>query len=146
MLLRKEKKMDKVFMNDTGDTLHIRIPVSFRRNKYQKTIVAPNGRDLTENFKDSQDTRDHVLLGAVAQGFQWQRMLDNGKYQDIQQLAKAVGVEYTIARQTIRLTLLAPDIVKSILQGTQPVTLSLRSIRGGFPMVWQEQRETFGYS
>jgi hypothetical protein len=46
----------------------------------------------------------------------------------------------------IRLTCLAPDIVKSILAGLQPRDLTLKDlIRNTIPVDWNEQRKMFGF-
>src|SRR5258707_14249954 len=47
--------------------------------------------------------------------------------------------------RTIRLSLLAPDIVEAILNGTQPETLRLADLEAPFPIDWQEQRAAFGF-
>jgi len=46
----------------------------------------------------------------------------------------------------LRLTLLAPDIVEAILVGDEPSGLSLAKLTQSFPMLWDEQRERFGFS
>ena len=45
-----------------------------------------------------------------------------------------------------RLTLLAPDIVESILDGRQPRTLQLAGLMDDMPVEWDRQREMFGVS
>jgi hypothetical protein len=47
--------------------------------------------------------------------------------------------------RTIRLSLLAPDIVEAILNGTQPGTLKLADLEGPFSIDWEEQRDAFGF-
>ena len=48
--------------------------------------------------------------------------------------------------RTIRLSLLAPDIVEAILNGTQPATLQLADLEGPFSVDWEQQRATFGFA
>ena len=44
----------------------------------------------------------------------------------------------------IRLTCLAPDIIKRILNGTQPPTIYLqRLIREDIPPIWEDQRKLY---
>jgi hypothetical protein len=38
------------------------------------------------------------------------------------------------------LTLLAPDIVESIMDGRQPAELGVHWLRRGIPVEWEEQR------
>ena len=44
------------------------------------------------------------------------------------------------------LTCLAPDIVEAILDGRQPKGLRLADVLGNGPLVWNAQRETWGFS
>jgi hypothetical protein len=48
--------------------------------------------------------------------------------------------------RTIRLSLLAPDIVEAILNGTQPTTLQLADLEGPFSIDWEQQRAAFGFA
>jgi hypothetical protein len=48
--------------------------------------------------------------------------------------------------RTIRLSLLAANIVEAILNGTQAATLQLSDLEGLFPIDWQEQRAAFGFT
>ncbi|MEO5372610.1 MAG: hypothetical protein H7833_21280, partial [Magnetococcus sp. DMHC-1] len=46
--------------------------------------------------------------------------------------------------KVLRLTLLAPDIVETILDGTQPDVLTWRELAKPFPPEWPKQREQWG--
>ena len=50
--------MEKVFLNETGDILHIRVQATFKRRKNKKMIVSPDGRDLTKVFNAKVDNPD----------------------------------------------------------------------------------------
>ncbi|KPK45207.1 MAG: hypothetical protein AMK72_11305 [Planctomycetes bacterium SM23_25] len=66
-------------------------------------------------------------------------------------MAKALGVDRTYVgrtcppkpwrRRMLRLTSLAPDIVKAVLRGEEPEGISLRRLQKGLPVGWREQRE-----
>ena len=45
----------------------------------------------------------------------------------------------SIAPTLLRLTLLAPDIVETILEGRQPVEMTLAALLRPLPRLWQEQ-------
>jgi site-specific DNA recombinase len=49
-----------------------------------------------------------------------------------------------LGSRMLTLTLLAPDIVDSILDGTQPDMLNISVLKKGFPVGWGDQREFFG--
>lgn len=86
------------------------------------------------------------LLKALGQAFEWKAMLEDGRAASMTDLAtKARGNPSYIAR-VLRLTLLAPDIVEAILDGTQPKQLTLLDIFRSLPADWNEQREQFGFT
>jgi hypothetical protein len=43
----------------------------------------------------------------------------------------------------LRLTLLAPDIVESILNGRQSEMVTIATLSHAFPLFWEEQRRSF---
>ena len=47
-------------------------------------------------------------------------MLEEGRYRSAGELAEAEGVTRSFINRVLRLTLLAPDIQESILDGRQP--------------------------
>ena len=61
-------------------------------------------------------------------------------------LKPVVGTLLTHMYRVMRLTLLAPDIIEAVLNGTQPRTLTLQNVVRGFPVSWQEQRKVFGFT
>lgn len=60
------------------------------------------------------------MVEALAWAFRWRKMLDEGVYGTIEDLAEAKGIGKTYVSQVLRLTLLAPEIVAAILDGRQP--------------------------
>jgi hypothetical protein len=59
-------------------------------------------------------------------------------------LAEYEGADRAHMSSMFTLILLAPDIVDSILDGTQPDRLNISVLKKGFPVCWGEQRELFG--
>jgi hypothetical protein len=71
-------------------------------------------------------------------------MLDEGVYGTIDDLARAKGVAPSNVSRVLRLTLLAPEIVDTILDGRQPAELQLEDLLAGFPLEWKGQHRLFG--
>ena len=85
------------------------------------------------------------MITALARAFHWQELLDSGRYASVTGLAEAMGVDRSYVGRIMRLALLAPDIVEAIVRGDEPSGLSLERLVKGMPMVWEEQRERFGF-
>ena len=83
---------------------------------------------------------DNVLLKALARAFRWQKLLDNGTYSTIKEIAAKEKIDSSYVGDMLRLTLLAPDIIEMILDGRQPPTLQFEALRKSLPIVWDEQR------
>jgi hypothetical protein len=83
---------------------------------------------------------DNTLVKALARAFRWKRMLESGEFATIAELAEREGIAAPYLTRTMRLTQLAPDLVESILDGSQPSGLQLEALRSTLPMAWSEQR------
>jgi hypothetical protein len=84
------------------------------------------------------------MVKALARAFRWRRLLNEGVYATIDDLAKAKGIGKTYISQVLRLTLLAPEIVEAVLDGRQPAGLQLDDLLRGFPLGWERQHVLFG--
>jgi len=56
-------------------------------------------------------------------------------------LAEAVGLDRAYVGRVLKLTLLAPEIIMAILDGSEPSGLSLGKLLRPMPMCWEEQME-----
>jgi hypothetical protein len=114
----------------------VRVPLRIKRRTGRKTIVTP----VIDGLSAATTTRaDPTLLKALARAFRYQRMLDEGRYASISEMAAAEKIERGYLGSLLRLTLLAPDIVEAILDGRQPQSLSLPTPFDNLPMVWTDQ-------
>ena len=85
------------------------------------------------------------LVLALARAYRWQRMLDSGQAAGVEAIAAQHGVDRTYIARTLNLATLAPDIVGTIMKGTEPSGLSLRKLMAEPPPVrWDEQRTALG--
>jgi hypothetical protein len=69
-------------------------------------------------------------------------MLESGDYATVRDLAKAEVINESYLGRVLRLTLLAPEIIETILQGRQPATLELDDLLQQFPVEWDRQFES----
>jgi site-specific DNA recombinase len=87
-----------------------------------------------------------TLLNAIGQAYRWQQMLNKNQELTQRQLAKEHAVDARYLTRALHLLLLAPDILTSILKGTQPEHLSLATFRNiNLPVYWNEQRQLLGF-
>ena len=82
---------------------------------------------------------------AVARAYRWQAMLDSGEVASLGDLAIQVGMDKSYLGKILRFTLLAPDIVEAILEGKEPVGMSMTRLLGSIPALWEEQQQVFGF-
>lgn len=68
----------------------------------------------------------------------FRRFIDDGRFKNIRQLAKAVGLDESVVGATLRLRWLAPGLVHDILNG-ECKDMSLKQLRHGVPELWREQ-------
>lgn len=132
----------KPILSKDGKTIIIQVPVNFQRRGSRKIIISPDG-DGDTSWKAR---RDYTLIKAVARAHRWKEMLETGKYASLVELSETEKINGSYLSRILRLTLLAPDIVESILDGRQPRTISLANLMEPFPNSWKEQRKRFGCS
>jgi hypothetical protein len=127
-----------------GDApITIRIPMEIKRRGGRKEIIVPEGN--APGVEVAAPPQEPLVL-ALAQARQWQDMLDAGKFDTIEALAKRMKVSTVYAARMLRLNYLAPDIVQTILDGREPSGLSLIKLSEPLPMTWAEQRARLGFT
>src|SRR3712207_3617382 len=87
-----------------------------------------------------------ALVKALARAFRYQRLLEQGRYASISEMAAAERIDRGYLGRVLQLTLLAPDIVEAILDGRQPPELGLPTLMEPFPLKWDVQRTTLAVS
>ena len=80
------------------------------------------------------------MVKAIARAFRWREMLENSTHATIAEIATAEKINESYVGRVLRLTLLAPDIIETILGGRQPADLQLEDLLRRFPVGWREQR------
>lgn len=90
-------------------------------------------------------SRDARLLELIARGFAYRDRLQAMSEDEVSAMPTT---QYRHLERTARLAYLAPDIVRSILDGRQPKTLNARMLvrLGSLPLSWSEQRTMLGFA
>ena len=123
------------------------VPITIRRRGGRKQIIGPDGAPVQAGGDAAgvAETRgDPALVKALARAFRWRRMLEEGRYASVRDLAKAEGVNRTYIGRVLSLTLLAPDLVEAILDGRQTEAANITRRSSPIPDAWPEQRRAAG--
>ena len=116
-------------------SITVRVPLAIRHRPGRKTVVTP----MSDGVALVATRSDPALVKGLARAFRYQRMLDQGRYASITEMAAAERIERGYLGSLLRLTLLAPDIVEAILDGRQPEGVTLPGLMEPFPLEWGRQ-------
>ena len=119
------------------DVISIDIPMAFKKRGGRKVIVLPDG---SHGYSKPAATIDNTMIKAIARAFRWQRLLENGTYTCLDDIARSENIGASFVSRYHRLVLLAPDIVEAILDGRQPAQLTMKDLLKTFPLEWKRQR------
>jgi hypothetical protein len=81
------------------------------------------------------------MVKALARAHRCKRMLDEGRYPSISEMAAAERRDRGYLGRVLQLTLLAPDIVEEILDGRHSDGVGLPTLMEPFPADWSGQRQ-----
>jgi hypothetical protein len=129
--------MAKAAIGHDGGSLTITVPMKFRKRGGRKLVISPAGADA---WATPRARVDNAMVKALARAHRWQKLLDEGRYQTVRDLAAAECINPSYVARTLRLTLLAPDILEAILDGRHdPERVTLNRLMEPFSVVWREQ-------
>lgn len=114
------------------ETVTVHIPFRLVKRGGRKEMQLPDGASSTSKI-------DNTLVKALARAFRWKRMLESGEFATIAELADREGIAPSYMTRVLRLTLLAPDIVESIIEGEQDQEITLAIMLEPFPVEWSGQ-------
>jgi hypothetical protein len=84
-------------------------------------VVSPDGSVLPTAPQHVATNADPVLLKPLGRAFRWKRRLDDGTYASVSDIARAEKLDRTYVGDVLRLTLLAPQIMDSMLEGRRGI-------------------------
>ena len=122
-----------------AETILVQVPFTIRKYGGRKQFVVPAGVPDPE----IRPQIDSTLVKALARAFRWKRMLESGEFTTVKELAEHEKLGFSYMTRVLRLCLLAPEIVESILEGKSLPEMKLADLLEPFPMGWDEQVEQF---
>ena len=129
-----------------GVQLETFVPWTLVKRGLKKQVITP--LDAPEEFVEEarrerllwQAAQDSPLLRALGLAHHWQRLLDEGRYSSITEIAAAEEIDRAQASKIAQLARVAPEIVDACMAGqTGGLTLD-RLIRRAIPAAWNAQQ------
>lgn len=126
-----------------GVRLETFIPWTLVRRGLKKRVITPLDAPQEFLFEAKREraaqaaTQDSALMRALGLAHHWQRLLDEERVTSVADIAEAEGVDVTLVRRVLRLTLLAPEIIERLV-GASDVALD-QLMRRPWPSDWSEQ-------
>lgn len=121
-------------------TISTFIPLKIRKRGASKVVVRPDGQVEAPGKMTTQ--YDQPLRVALTRVFYWQQLLDDGVVGSGSEIAQREGLHHSTVNELLRLTLLEPAIIQTILAGQQPRCMSLLWFqRHPLPTDWEAQRK-----
>lgn len=108
-----------------GVQLETFIPWTLVKRGVRRQVITPI--DAPEHFQREavversarKEAKDSPLIRALGLAHYWQRLLDEGKYRSLTEIASIEGVDRGQANRISLLTRLAPEIIQSFLSNHQ---------------------------
>ncbi|MBA3520346.1 MAG: hypothetical protein H0T75_22515 [Rhizobiales bacterium] len=128
--------MSHTELSSDQSTVTISLPLAIRSRGGRKQVVSPDGSPTWP----AQSARiDTTLVKALARAFRWRRLLEDGVYATIAELAAAEKINASYVSRVLRLTVLSPDIVDAILHRQHTPELTFARLFRPFPADWEGQ-------
>lgn len=115
------------------------VPFRVVKRGGRKEIRLPDGLQPRQ-----RRSADNTLVKALARAFRWKRMLESSEFATMNELAEREGISASYLTRMMRLAQLAPELVESLLEGSQPRDLTLETLRKPLPFSWIDQKRVLG--
>ena len=129
-----------------GAKMETFIPWTLVKRGVRRKIITP--LDTPQAFADESAqerearvaAQDSALVRALGMAHHWQRLLDDGRFTSMTEIAQAEGLNPGRASTIARLVHLAPDVVEACLSDDSGIALEHLIRNGSLPLDWQQQR------
>ena len=105
-------------------------------------------RLIITDANKNQTLKDQRLIDHISKAYQWLTLITSGKVQSIKEIAEAEGLDQSHVTRTINKAFLAPEIIRTIINGTQPAHLNLKYMKQFrlLPNDWNAQKSLLGFT
>ena len=136
--MKKSTELGKAVWVFENDEWVVHIPLKMKRMGGRKQIILPKG--VSSDVLNKSVVNNQLALN-IAKAFAFKDGLENETFKSVQELADKLKVTRQYINQVLKLTLLAPDIIRIILDGNEPDGLSIVKLREKIPLIWDEQKK-----
>ena len=133
--------MAKSQLKTDGRTITVRVPIAIRKRGGRKVVLALDGT-MHESSKLYCQRVDNAMVKALARAFRWRELLESGTYSTVQEIAIKEKINVSYVSRVLRLTLLAPPIIETIVDGGHGPDMTLAKLMDRLPISWLDQRAT----
>ena len=130
----------EVSASSEEDNIAIRLDVRMQRCGIESKLILEG-----ESPGNAHQRTVKAIQDALRKALAWNQELVSGEIESMSLLAKKEDVTQRYIAHIIKLAWLSPDIIQSILRGQIPATLSLDTLKKGFPLDWHEQWQTLDF-
>ncbi len=120
-----------------ANSITVRVQLAVRRRPGRKMVVSPEGGPAQV---PARTCADPALVKALARAFRYQRLLEEGRYASISEMAKAEKLDRGYLGRILQLTLLAPGVVEAVLDRRHLAEVRLPGLLEAFPIDWAQQK------
>ena len=122
-------------------TLTIQVPMTFKTRGGRKLVISPDG---VPSWATPRTRIDNTMVKALARAFRWRKLLETGVYSTVEEISAAENINTSYVSRILRMALLAPKIIELIVDGQEPIELTMARLMKPFPIEWNEQMRLFG--
>src|SRR6266478_8133482 len=138
----RKVEVRKIFQADKAkDFITLDIDTRLKRCGGEVRLVLP-----ADSVEETKRRPLPSLIKAIARAHDWYEQIVAGGMNGRRSIGKATGLDERYVAQILHAAFLAPDIVDAILDGQQPVDLTMEKLRKRPPADWQEQRMRLGFT
>jgi len=121
-----------------GSTITFTVPARLKRTGMEVRLLVDGA--------GARRKPDHSLCRVLAQANRYHAMVMHNRGMTMAELAAEAGVGGSYFTRILRLSFLAPELVKAILRDRHPLELTAKKLAGDtrLPIAWQEQRAQLG--
>jgi len=117
-------------------------PIHFFQRGGRKAVIPVQNASIQTGL--NKPATNLPLIHAITRAFYWAKLIDSGVVSSGSEIAAKEGLDPSTVNERLRLSLLSPAIIESILNGTQPQELTIQWLtRNTFPSDWEKQKSLF---